>query len=95
MFSTGAERIVVIERLRQSEIIFPSTWDPLRTRQRSSRLLHYNYVSLLTNLRSVIEWLLQHDPGKRPSALELSQSSLLPPRIEDEYFKGALRMMSQ
>lgn len=31
---------------------------------------------------------------KRPSALELSQSSLLPPRIEDEYFKGALRLMS-
>jgi translation initiation factor 2-alpha kinase 4 len=26
--------------------------------------------------------------------LELSQSPLLPPRLEDEYFKGALRMMS-
>jgi hypothetical protein len=25
--------------------------------------------------------------------LELSQSPLLPPRLEDEYFKGALRMM--
>jgi translation initiation factor 2-alpha kinase 4 len=26
--------------------------------------------------------------------MELSQSPLLPPRVEDEYFRGALRMMS-
>ena len=42
---------------------------------------------------AVITLLLQHEPDKRPTALELSQSSLLPPRLEDEYFKGALRMM--
>jgi hypothetical protein len=44
---------------------------------------------------SVITWLLQHDPDQRPSALELSQSPLLPQRLEDEYFKGALKMMSK
>ena len=42
---------------------------------------------------SVISLLLQHEPDKRPTALELSQSPLLPSRLEDEYFKGALRMM--
>lgn len=42
----------------------------------------------------VITSLLQHDPTHRPTALDLSQSTLLPPRLEDEYFKGALRMMS-
>lgn len=44
---------------------------------------------------SVISWLLRHNPEDRPTALELSQSSLLPARVEDEYFKGALRMMSE
>lgn len=75
-FSTGAERIAVIEDLRKKDIIFPSDWDAHRTRQ-----------------RQIISWLLRHNPDERPTALELSQSSLLPPRLEDEYFKGALRMM--
>jgi hypothetical protein len=44
---------------------------------------------------SVITWLLKHNPDERPTALELSQSSLLPPRLEDEYFRGALKMMSK
>ncbi|TFK47428.1 Serine/threonine-protein kinase [Heliocybe sulcata] len=78
MFSTGAERIAVIEMLRKPEIIFPSGWDPHRVRQ-----------------REIIHWLLQHDPNERPSALELSQSPLLPPRVEDEYFRGAIRMMAK
>ncbi|KAI0266451.1 kinase-like domain-containing protein [Gloeopeniophorella convolvens] len=77
-FSTGAERIAVIEGLRKREVNFPSDWDALRTRQ-----------------RQIITWLLQHNPDNRPTALELSQSSLLPSKIEDEYFKGALRMMSK
>ncbi|KAF9527861.1 other/PEK/GCN2 protein kinase [Crepidotus variabilis] len=45
--------------------------------------------------REIIIWLLQHDPVKRPNALELSQSQLLPARLEDEYFKGALRLMAK
>ncbi|KAJ7186042.1 hypothetical protein C8R46DRAFT_937688 [Mycena filopes] len=75
-FSTGSERIAVIEDLRQPLVIFPASWDPLLTRQ-----------------RQIITSLLDHDPDKRPAALELSQSPLLPSRIEDEYFKGALGMM--
>jgi translation initiation factor 2-alpha kinase 4 len=49
----------------------------------------------LSRQRGVITWLLQHDPNDRPTALELSQSPLLPARLEDEYFKGALRMMAK
>ena len=43
----------------------------------------------------VITWLLQHEPQKRPTAYELSQTPLLPARLEDEYFKGALRLMGE
>ncbi|KAK7057453.1 kinase-like domain-containing protein [Favolaschia claudopus] len=75
-FSTGSERIAVIEGLRQPIVVFPPTWD--------SRLIRQ---------RQIITRLLDHDLDTRPTALELSQSPLLPSRIEDEYFKGALGMM--
>ncbi|RDB27411.1 eIF-2-alpha kinase GCN2 [Hypsizygus marmoreus] len=77
-FSTGAERIAVIEDLRKPDIFFPRGWDPRRTRQ-----------------REIITWLLQHRPEDRPTALELSNSPLLPQRLEDEYFKGALSLMTK
>ncbi|KAJ7070074.1 hypothetical protein C8F01DRAFT_1115157 [Mycena amicta] len=75
-FNTGSERIAVIEGLRQSMVVFPSSWDVRLTRQ-----------------KEIITRLLDHDPDTRPTALELSQSPLLPARLEDEYFKGALGMM--
>ncbi|THH07416.1 hypothetical protein EW145_g3398 [Phellinidium pouzarii] len=37
---------------------------------------------------------LGHDPSRRPTAVQLSQSPLLPPRIEDEYFTNALQAMT-
>ncbi|KZS96040.1 Serine/threonine-protein kinase [Sistotremastrum niveocremeum HHB9708] len=77
-FSTGAERVFVIENLRTPDIIFPESWEPKRQRQ-----------------KEIIQWLLQHDVDKRPSALELSQSSLLPPRLQDESLKEALQMISK
>jgi serine/threonine protein kinase len=43
--------------------------------------------------KSIITWLLQHDPAKRPTALELSQSSLIPAPVEDENVKRALGMI--
>lgn len=36
MFSTGAERIAVIEDLRKPGISFPATWDIHRSRQKQS-----------------------------------------------------------
>lgn len=35
-FSTGAERISVIEALRKPDVIFPESWDLLRINQRES-----------------------------------------------------------
>ncbi|KAI0083455.1 hypothetical protein BDY19DRAFT_998561 [Irpex rosettiformis] len=75
-FGTAQERIVVLERLRKPEIIFPDDWDKQRTRQ-----------------RQIITWLLQHDPAGRPSARELSESPLMPPKVEDEHFKNTLAMI--
>ncbi|KAG1724557.1 kinase-like domain-containing protein [Suillus lakei] len=77
-FSTGSERIAVLEDLRKPEVYFPRDWDLHRSSQ-----------------KQIIAALLRHDPAERPNALELSQSPLLPPRVEDEYFKGALRMMAK
>ncbi|KAH6903402.1 other/PEK/GCN2 protein kinase [Coprinopsis sp. MPI-PUGE-AT-0042] len=77
-FTTGSERIVVLEELRRPGIFFPASWDPHRTRQ-----------------KEIITWLLQHDPEKRPTAVDLSQSPLLPPRVEDEYFNEALTMIAK
>ncbi|CAE7198685.1 unnamed protein product [Rhizoctonia solani] len=43
--------------------------------------------------RKIIEMLLEHDPDKRPSALQLSRSEHLPETLEDEYVKEALPMI--
>ncbi|KAI0746241.1 Serine/threonine-protein kinase [Daedaleopsis nitida] len=78
LFKTDSERSRVIPDLRLPSIVFPSDWDPKRTRQ-----------------RQIITWLLQHDPDRRPTALQLSQSPLLPTRVEDEYVMGALNMITK
>ena len=41
--------------------------------------------------RTIITRLLQHNPAARPSALELSNSNLLPEQEEDAYFEEARR----
>ena len=93
-FTTGAERIAVLEDIRKPAIYFPSDWDVHRTRQRESKFMCLKVDAFLLMFAiKVITLLLQHEPDKRPTALELSQSPLLPSRLEDEYFKGALRMM--
>lgn len=94
-FSTGAERINVLENLRNPGIFFPDDWDPLRTRQLQSRLSDQGFAvgSKLTFI--VITSLLQHDPVQRPSALELSHSSLLPPLLQDDSFKRSLDMIGR
>lgn len=48
-FSTGAERIAVIEDLRKKIMVFPVDWDAHRTRQRESMCLRlgsfpYNHL---------------------------------------------------
>lgn len=97
-FYTGSERIAVLEDLRKPSIIFPPTWEVSRSRQRESAytfILTSFVLTILPPLRLVITWLLQHEPDKRPTAFELSNSSLLPTRLEDEYYKNALRLMGK
>lgn len=91
-FSTQSERITVLESLRKPEIIFPSAWQG-RTRQRQSRSIRFTLVFAI-NFPTVITSLLQHDIDKRPSAQELSESDLLPPKVQEEYFRNALHVMS-
>ncbi|KAI8973080.1 Serine/threonine-protein kinase [Trametes punicea] len=70
-------------------------WDVLR----QLRLPTINFPSDWDPKRSrqkeIISWLLQHDPDQRPTALELSQSPLLPPRLEDEYIKTAMKLITK
>ena len=75
-FTTGAERVAVLQQLRLPEVIFPA--DFTRVAQ-----------------KEIITALLQHDPAKRPTAVELFQSPLLPQQMEDAYFREASRLMSE
>ena len=43
--------------------------------------------------RGIIRLLLQHNPGARPSASELSQHELMPKRVEEESINEALRLL--
>ena len=94
-FSTDSERIATISNLRRPEIVFPEDWDVRRERQRQSRCFLIRHGALADYMCAVITWLLQHDPDDRPDAVELSQSKLLPPRVEEEYLKDALEMMGR
>jgi len=42
----------------------------------------------------LISWLTEKDPAKRPSAQELLQSELMPPKMEDEYIKNSIRVIT-
>jgi eukaryotic translation initiation factor 2-alpha kinase 4 len=45
--------------------------------------------------KTIITRLLQHNPAARPSALELSNSNLLPEQEEDAYFEEARRKIRE
>jgi translation initiation factor 2-alpha kinase 4 len=42
----------------------------------------------------IIRWLLSPEASKRPSAFELLHHNLLPPKLEDEQFRDALRALA-
>eukprot|EP01132_Coremiostelium_polycephalum_P010766 gene10766-13183_t len=42
----------------------------------------------------LIRWLIEKDPAKRPSAQELLQSELMPPKMEDEHVKNSIRIIT-
>ncbi|KAF8580136.1 Serine/threonine-protein kinase [Ramaria rubella] len=45
--------------------------------------------------RQIIISMLQHDVVVRPTAQQLFKSDLLPPRVQDEFFRNALQVMTQ
>ena len=44
---------------------------------------------------AIIRLLVRRDPAERPTALELLQSELLPPKMEDEYQEDLLRLLKK
>ncbi|XP_065542743.1 eIF-2-alpha kinase GCN2 isoform X2 [Lathamus discolor] len=66
--STASERIFVLSQLRLPTIVFPKDFDEVSHAKQ----------------RSVITWLLNHDPAARPTAMELLKSEHLPPPQMEE-----------
>ncbi|EJU02741.1 kinase-like protein [Dacryopinax primogenitus] len=52
-----------------------------------------NTWSSKPNQRKIVEWLLNHDPAKRPMPNELLSSGLLPERLENRRLEDALRLL--
>jgi serine/threonine protein kinase len=67
-FGTGMERIQTLRALREKGEI-PSTFPSEQP---------------FVNLKQVVLWLTQREPSLRPSAAELLQSHLLPPRVDTD-----------
>ncbi|WFD33298.1 non-specific serine/threonine protein kinase [Malassezia cuniculi] len=77
-YKTGMERYIQLKELRSPEIRFPAEWDATK----------------LSAQTTIIRQLLDHNPSKRPSPLEMLESPLLPPKMQDEYVQELLRLTS-
>ena len=53
-FTTGAERIAVLEDIRKPGIYFPSDWDAHRTRQRESKFMFSRFLSKHFYLKFIV-----------------------------------------
>ncbi|TKY88600.1 hypothetical protein EX895_002589 [Sporisorium graminicola] len=78
VYHTGMERILLIRELRDRDIGLPAVWPH----------------SKLEKQTALIRQMLDHDPDRRPSPLEILKSDLLPPKMEDEYIEECLRLMA-
>jgi translation initiation factor 2-alpha kinase 4 len=43
---------------------------------------------------ALIKWLLDPDPQKRPTVIQILQNELIPPKLEDEYIQEALKIIT-
>eukprot|EP00058_Branchiostoma_floridae_P027964 XP_002613455.1 hypothetical protein BRAFLDRAFT_71943 [Branchiostoma floridae] len=74
--TTGMERVQIIGNLRMESVQFPDDFDEVQ----------------MPGQHHITRWLLDHDPGKRPTARELLQSEYLPPpQMEDSQLGEVLR----
>ncbi|KAG0224647.1 hypothetical protein BGW42_004971 [Actinomortierella wolfii] len=76
--STGMERAITLRHLQQPEIIFPEGFP----------------MEKMAAQAQIIRKLLNHNVKERPSSLELLQSDLLPPKMEDEYIQECVRTIA-
>ncbi|XP_060118186.1 eIF-2-alpha kinase GCN2 isoform X2 [Heteronotia binoei] len=65
---TASERIFVLSQLRLPSTVFPTDFDEVKNAKQ----------------KLVVAWLLNHDPSKRPTAMELLKSEHLPPPQMEE-----------
>nr|CAD7397393.1 unnamed protein product [Timema cristinae] len=73
---TGMERVKVLANLRHPDIILP----PTLSEHDTPKQVH------------IVRWLLNHDPGMRPSSEELLQSPYLPPpQLEEAELQEMVR----
>ncbi|KAG0372018.1 hypothetical protein BGX24_000851 [Mortierella sp. AD032] len=76
--STGMERAMTLRALQQPEINFPREFP----------------MDKMASQAQVIRALLNHNLKERPNSLELLQSDLLPPKMEDEYIQECVRTIA-
>ncbi|KAF9969485.1 hypothetical protein BGZ73_008146 [Actinomortierella ambigua] len=76
--STGMERAITLRNLQQPEIIFPEGFP----------------MDKMAAQAQIIRKLLNHNVKERPTSLELLQSDLLPPKMEDEYIQECVRTIA-
>lgn len=66
----------------------------LRNLRQPSMEFPPNWPTGLVKEKEVVKWLVTHKPEQRPSPLQLLQSDLLPPRLEDESVQETLRLVT-
>ncbi|KAF9429846.1 hypothetical protein BGZ94_009242 [Podila epigama] len=76
--ATGMERAMTLRNLQQPEIIFPKEFP----------------MEKMAAQAQVIRALLNHNLKERPTSLEMLQSDLLPPKMEDEYIQECVRTIA-
>ena len=62
---------------------------------RNGRGVSAEFASRQPTQAQLITQMLHASPAKRPSARAILESPLLPPRLEDELIKDALRVLSK
>nr|WAQ68452.1 eIF-2-alpha kinase GCN2 [Haliotis discus hannai] len=73
---TGMERVKILGMVRGNVVFFPEDFDEIE----------------MANQASVMRWLLNHDPSRRPTSKELLQSDYMPPpQMEEAELNEILR----
>lgn len=84
-------------------VIFFELWYPFKTKQKRIKLLgSLKYSGKLpkkfedSHVRQtkIIYWLMERDHYRRPNVYEILNSELLPPKMEDDYIKDAIKTIS-